>query len=319
MKIAVTARNFTTPGQDTPLKMLLEAGHEVIDLSDRDMGAGTPIDEITEVCRDADIIIAGLEPMSRQVLESCPNVKMISRRGIGYDSVDVAACREKGIAVARTVGAVEGSVAEHVMAYILYFARRIDMQSASMHRGEWKRVMTGGVKTRRLGLVGFGGIGKEIAKRALPFGMDIVYNCRHPEAEWEKQYGAKYLPLYELLKTSDYVSVNVPLTDETRGMFGKEQFGMMKEGSVFINIARSPITDVYALKDALVSKHLGGAAIDVFDSEPCTDSPLIGVENAVLTPHTAPYTDENFITLNLMAAKNVLDFIDGRLDPKVTL
>ena len=115
------------------------------------------------------------------------------------------------------------------------------------------------------------------------------------------------------------MSVNVPLTDETKGMFGKEQFDMMKEGSVFINIARSPIADVYALKDALVSGHLGGAAVDVFDSEPCTDSPLIGVENAVLTPHTAPYTDENFITLNLMAAKNVLDFIDGRLDPKVTL
>ena len=319
MKIAVTARNFTTPGQDAPLKMLLDAGHEVLDLSDKDMGGGTPVSEIIEAAKDADIIIAGLEPMNREVLDGCPNVKMISRRGIGYDSVDLEVCREKGITVARTVGAVEGSVAEHVMAYILYFARRIDLQNASMHRGEWNRAMTGGAKTRRLGLVGFGGIGKEIAKRALPFGMDIVYNCRHPEPQWEQEYGAKYLPLDELLETSDYVSVNVPLTDSTRGMFGKEQFEMMKEGSVFINIARSPIADVCALKDALTSGHLGGAAVDVFDSEPCTDSPLVGVENAVLTPHTAPYTSENFISLNLMAARNVLDFINGSLDPAVTI
>lgn len=312
MKVVITGRNFS--GKDgAGLVMLQAAGLEVVDYSDRDFGTGTSEQVVREAVADADIAIAGLEPYSRLVIESCPNLKMISRRGIGYDNVDLAACREGGITVLRTAGKVEGAVAEHVLAYILYMARRVDLQSAAMHDGKWQRVMMPGAKNRVLGLVGFGGIGKEIAKRATAFGMQVVYNCRHPKEEWEQEYQVKYLPLEELLQVSDYVSLNVPLTESTRGLINKERLALMKKGSVLINIARGPVAQEAAIKEALESGHLAGACIDVFDKEPCTDSLLVGVKNALLTPHTAPFTSENFAEMNLCAASNVLDYLAGQV------
>lgn len=315
MKIVITARNFST-GDDSAVRLLQAAGHTIVDLSDADMGAGTPESAVWEAVQNAEIAITGLESYSRAVLEHCPDLRLISRRGIGYDSVDLEACRDHHVAVCRTVGAVEGSVAEHVLAYILYFARRVDLQNLPMHEGKWQRTMTPGAKTRKLGLVGFGGIGKEIALRARPFGMELYYTCRHPNSAWEKEYGVKYLPMDELLAICDYVSVNVPLTASTKNMFDAATFAKMKQGSIFINIARGPVADAHALRAALDSGHLAGAAIDVFDREPCTDSPLIGQPNALLTPHTASYTSENFTAMNIIAAQNVLDFLDGRLDDK---
>ncbi len=312
MKIVITGRNFTTCDKDS-IKMLLDAGHEVIDYSDANMGSGTDEKVVYEAVKDADMAIAGLEPYSEYVIERCPNLKMISRRGIGYDSVDTDACRKHNIVLARTLGMVEGAVAEHVMAYILHFARRISLQNEAMHDGQWNRVMVPGAKGRTLGLVGFGGIGKEIAKRAVPFGMKVLYNCRHPKKEYDEEYNVQYMDLDDMLASCDYVSVNVPLSESTRNMFDKEMFSKMKEGSIFINIARGQVMDAYALKEALDNGHLAGAGVDVFESEPCTDSPLISCPNAVMTPHTASYTRENFIEMNRVAAQNVLDFIDGKL------
>ena len=315
MKIVITARNFST-GDDAAVRLLTDAGYEVVDLSEADMGTGTPEETVLAAVRDADAVIAGLEPFSAHVLDNCPDLRVVSRRGIGYDSVDLDACRRNRITLARTVGAVEGSVAEQVLAYILWFSRRLDLQNASMHKGEWKRTMMPGAKTRRLGLVGFGGIGKEIARRARPFDMEIVYNCRHPNSHWEEEYGVEYMPLDRLLATCDYVSVNVPLTESTHGMFDAAAFAKMKPGSVFINIARGPVADAHALRAALDSGHLAGAGIDVFDCEPCTDSPLVGCSKALLTPHTSTYTSENFTAMNIIAARNVLDFFAGTLDEK---
>lgn len=202
----------------------------------------------------------GWEPYTEAVLSACPKLKLISRRGIGYDSVDVEACHRHSVTLCRTAGVVEGSVAELVMAYILYFARRIDLQKQYMQEGQWKRLMMPGVKSRTLGLVGFGGIGKEIARRAAAFDMEILYYCHHPKKEWEETYHARYADLDELLAASDYVSVNVPLTESTRGLCGKEFFRKMKQGSVFINIARGEVADPEALKEALDSGHLSGQA-----------------------------------------------------------
>ena len=133
------------------------------------------------------------------------------------------------------------------------------------------------------------------------------------------EYGVSYRSLDALLAESDYISVNVPLCDETRGMFGDAQFAQMKKNCVFINIARGPIVDLHALRRALDHGVIAGAGIDVYDSEPCTDSPLVGCKNAVLTPHVASFTSENFIAMNNRAAQNVLDFLNGTLDPKYRL
>lgn len=314
MKVVITARNFSKP-DTSALQMLHDADLEIIDYSDQNCGTGTSVREMIRYLGDADIAIIGLEPFSQEVIDACPHIKMLSKRSIGYDSVDLAACKQAGITVTRTTGAVEGAVAEHVLAYLLFFARNLSQQNADMHAGVWHRSMAFGVKNRTLGLVGFGGIGKEIAKRAVPFGMHVLYYCRHPKPEWEQDYHVTYCPFNELLAASDYVSVNVSLSDSTRGMFGAKQFAAMKPGSVFINIARSQIMDVSALKQTLDSGHLRGAGIDVFDTEPCTDSPLIDCPNAILTPHTAPFTSENFSAMNRTAAQNVLDYLNGHIQP----
>ena len=311
MKVTVTARNFSTD-DDTALKMLKNAGFEVDDRSSEDIGSGTDEKYIRSIIADADAVICGPEKISNRAIVESKNLKIVSRRGVGYDSLDINFCRQKGVAVARALGTVEGSVAESVMAYILYFARRIDLQSESMNRGEWKRIMTPGAKSRTLGLIGFGGIGKEIAKRAVPFGMNVIYYCRRPKDE----HGAHYAELNELLRQSDYVSISVPLTKSTASMIDEKAIAKMKDGAVLINTARSGIVDTPALAEALKSGKLSGAAVDVFDNEPCTDSPLIGLPNAVLTPHTAPYTMENFREMNNRAAKSVVEFFNGTLDSR---
>lgn len=311
MKVVVTARNFSTD-DDTALKMLIDAGFDVSDHSAEDLGSGTDEKYIMSLIENADAVICGPEKITNQAIEASKNLKLVSRRGVGYDSIDIGFCKQHGVAVARALGTVEGSVAESVMAYILYFARRIDLQSESMHHGEWKRIMTPGAKSRTLGLIGFGGIGKEIAKRAVPFGMNVLYYCRHPE----DSYGAHYAELDTLLSESDYVSINVPLTDETADMVDEKMLSKMKDGAVLINTARSKIVNTDALVSALKSGKLAGAAVDVFDNEPCTDSPLARFDNVVLTPHTAPFTSENFREMNNRAAKSVIEFFDGTLDPR---
>ena len=239
MKVVVTARDFSEPEIDGSY-ILRDAGFEVTECTG-EYGSGTSPEQVAELIGDADAAIVGLEPINDTVFERCPNLRLISRRGIGYDSLDLDAFRRHGAAAVRTTGTVEGAVAEHVMAYIMYFARRLDLQSASMHRGEWKRSMTYGAKNRTLGLIGFGGIGKEIARRADGFGMQILYNCRHPQKAWETEYNVHYAPIEEIAQKSDYISINVPLTNETEGMIDASFIESMKHESVLINIARSRI------------------------------------------------------------------------------
>ena len=312
-RVAILARNYSDEGSR---ELLRQAGFEIVDGQDTELGVGAGGEMLLPCLQDADAVIAGLESYSADLLAKCPRLKLISRRGIGYDSVDVAACRQRGIAVVRTVGQVEGAVAEHLMALLLHFARSIERENREMHQGIWNRRMSLGAKNRTLGLVGFGGIGKELARRARAFDMRVLYTCRHPQAAWAAEYGVRYVPLEELLRESDFVSVCVPLTPETEGMFDRASFERMKPGSIFLNAARSPIMDVSALKEAVESGHLAGAAVDVFPHEPCTDSPLIGVENIVLTPHTAPFTTENFLQMNRAAARNVIDHFRGDLPPR---
>ena len=318
MKIVVTARNFTTLDNGA-LEMLQATGHEVVDYSGLNYGTGTPTQQIAQALQDADIAVAGTETIDREVIAACPKLKMVSRRSVGYDSIDLDACQDAGVTVTRITGTVEPAVAEHVMAYLLYLGREIERDNAMVHAGVWKRVMSRGIKNRTLGLVGFGNIGKEIAKRAVPFGMEVLYYCRHPKPEWEEEYHVKYAPFDELLARSDYVSANVNLSDSTRGMFGAAEFAKMKSDAVFINIARSGVMDTDALKEALDNNVIRAACVDVFDHEPCTDSPLMSCPNAILTPHTASFTSENFTVMNRCAAQNVLDYLAGSIRPEMQL
>ena len=306
MKVVVTARDFSSV-DPCASEMMINAGYEVVEIADALL---LSLEEMVETLKDADAIIVGTEKIQKDLLEQLPNLKLIARRGIGLDAIDVKYCEERKIAISRTVGLVEGSVAEYVMAGILYFARRMDLQTASMKRGEWNRLLTGGAKTGTLGLVGFGGIGKEIAKRALPFEMDVLYYRRHRDENDEKGWKVTYTDMDTLLAESDYVSVNVPLTDETRNLFDYQMIKKMKPNAILINISRGAVVNADDLARALKEGVIAGAVIDVYNQEPCTDSPLIDCENALLTPHTAPFTTENFILMNNKSAQTVIEFLN---------
>lgn len=312
MKVISTARNFGIDGCKA-IQMLIDAGVDFVDYSDRQFDSDN---ERLEAVKDADIIITAVEEMQADFLAQCKKLKAVSVRGVGYDNVDAKYCHSNGITVLRALGTVEDSVAEHVMAYIHYFGRRIDLQNEYMQNGEWNRIMMNGISGKTLGLVGFGGIGKNIARRAVACGMKVKYYCRNPKQEWNDKYGVEYLPLDELLSTSDYVSINVPLTNNTRKMVNTEFISKMKKDSILINISRGAVADYDAVKNAVESKHLAGAAVDVYEVEPCTDCVLKGVDNVVMTPHTAPYTQDTFIAMNERTAQNVIDFINNKVEQK---
>lgn len=303
-RIAITARNFTDLTPDA-VELLRRAGHEVSLFSD---GMAMTPQQYRDAIIGADAVIVSLERFDRALLEQLPRLKLISRRGVGVDSIDMDACREMNIAVARTLGQVESSVAEYAIACVLYFARRLHEQNAPMHAHQWMRMLTKGAKTRTIGLVGFGGIGTQIARRADALGMRVLCSARHRHPDEEALYHAQYTGLADLLETSDYVVAAVPLTNQTRGMFDAQAFARMKPGAVFINVARAPVAVEEDLRASLLSGHLGGAALDVHPAEPCTNSLFCGMPNVLLTPHTAPYTQENFSCMNRTAAQNVIDF-----------
>lgn len=312
MKVVVTTKDFCEEA-----KQYLESEGFTVALRNKlGIGAGAPDDVLFPVVTDADAIIAGTETYRPELLARLPKLKVLSRNGIGYDAINLDALRKEGIGLTRTKGFVEGAVAEQVMAYILYFARRVDLQSADMHHYCWNSRLLPGAKNHTLGLVGFGGIGKEVAKRAVPFGMKVIYYCRHPNLTDDAAYGVKNVSLEELLKESDYVVAAVPLTDQTFHLFNAERISQMKPRSVLINIARGPVVDEEALAQGLASGHLSGCAVDVFPKEPCTNSVLTRYANALLTPHSATSTVENSKATNFAAANNLVNYLKKDIDAK---
>lgn len=303
-KIIITANNVSEV--DLCTKYLLEqSGFYVEEYPD---AFKYKPEEIIYILKDAEAVIAGLEPYTREILDHTPSLKLIARRGVGVDNIDLNAAQEHGILVTRTKGLVGSSVSELIMSYLLDHARMLSSHNATMKQGVWLRNLSEGVQGKTLGLVGFGSIAKETAVRANAFGMNVLTYHRHQDSITEQAYHVKYVDFYTLVTTSDYISINVPLTEETNNMFHKKVFDLMKPSSVLINTARSGIVNTEDLVSALKSKTINGAYIDVYDREPCIDSPLLSCDNATLTPHIGTFTRETFIAMNNRCAEQIIEF-----------
>lgn len=308
MKVVISARNFVFDGCGA-VEYLENNGFETVDITGRNLSDEA---EYYEAIKDADAIINGFEAISPEMLSKCNKLRLISVRGVGYDYIDVETCRKNNIAIARAVGTVGEAVSELAMAYILHFAREVSRQNESMQSGKWERIMTEGLGKKTLGIIGFGEIGQALAKKADAFGMNVLYYCKTPKVHSKHTFTT----LETLYRESDYIVLALPLCDETRNMINEAAFLKMKENAVLINVARAGIVDTFALCNAVKSKRIRGAAVDVYESEPCTNSPLAGIDNILLTPHTAPYTKKNFIDMNMLAAENVVRFFEGSIDEK---
>ena len=255
------------------------------------------MEEKSELVRDADILLsdpAHMNPIPRQIIEAAKNLKLIQCYTIGYDDIDIKYARLHGIPVANSAGILSKPIAEYTIMAAIYLSKSIEYARSELIKGNWvQSELMNGPKmplefgSLTLGIIGCGSIGQEVARVAGIFGTRILYHNRSRlDESTENTLGLKYSPLEDVLRSSDVVSVNVPLTDETRGMIGADEIALMKKGAILINTARGEVVDVHALANALKSGHLRGAAVDVFENEPnLRGCPLFGLENVILTPH----------------------------------
>jgi glyoxylate reductase len=256
-----------------------------------------------------------------ELLDASPNLKCVANLAVGYDNIDVAACTERGVLVCNTPGVLTETTAELTMALLLSFTRRVVEADAVVRDGRWTvwhpSFMLGlDLHGSTLGIVGLGAIGLAVARRARAFDMRVVYTSRSPKPDAERELGLEYLSLDDLLRQSDFVSLTVALNEDTRKLIGTRELALMKPGAVLINTARGGVIDQPALVEALRSKTIAGAALDVFEVEPiATDDPLLALDNVVVVPHLGSATVGTRKAMSDLAIDNLLAFFRGERPP----
>ena len=262
-------------------------------------------DDLITILAEADAAIVLLQdPITRRVLESNPNLRIVSNFAVGYNNIDVDAARELGIAVTNTPGVLTEATADLTMALILAVTRRIvegDEEIRTLGRCEWEplKLLGASLQNKRLGILGMGRIGTAVAARARAFGMEIL-GVRRGES------------IDEMLATSDIVSIHAPLSRETKHIIDANALARMKAGAYLINTARGALVDENALCDALESGHLRGAGLDVYEFEPEVSPRLLRLKNVVIVPHIGSATEEARNAMARIAATNVLLFLRGQ-------
>jgi phosphoglycerate dehydrogenase-like enzyme len=272
----------------------------------------TPTEEETiDLLHGVDALIAGNEPLSRSVLESTSTLKIIARTGVGIDNIDLAAARSRGVRVTITPGLTGKAVADLTMGLLLCVSRRICFNDQMIRKGGWQRTIGVNLDGRTLGMVGLGAIGKLVVQRARAFEMNVLAYDVHQDLSFAADHAVSYVGLDELLEGADFVSLHLPLTAETRGIIGLPQLRRMKRTAFLINTARGPIIDEPALVTALHEGLIAGAGLDVFAQEPPLGSPLLQLENVVMTAHIGAWGDATWAAMARQAATEVVRALRG--------
>lgn len=267
---------------------------------------------------DADaVLIRSATKMDAEALAAAPKLKVVARAGIGLDNVDVKAATARGVMVVNAPQSNIVTAAEHAVALLLSLARHIPAADASLREGQWKRSKFTGVEIadKVVGVVGLGRIGVLFAQRLAAFGVTLVAYDPYVSAARAAQLGVRLVPLEELLRTSDFISIHLPKTAETLGLIGAKELQTVKPELRIVNAARGGILDEAALYDALKDGRIAGAALDVYATEPCTDSPLFTLENVVVTPHLGASTTEAQDKAGVAVAKSVKLALQGEFVP----
>jgi len=291
------------------VEILKESGFQV------DVNTGLEKSELIRIIKDYDaIVIRSQTKLSEDVIEAAEKLKFIGRAGVGTDNIDKKAATKKGIVVMNAPGGNTVSTCEHAFTLMLSLARKIPFAHASLQNKEWKRSQFKGVELngKTLGIIGLGRIGKEVAKRALAFNMQVLGVDPFMSQEAADALGITLVDLSELLQKSDFITVHTPLTDETRGMIGTKELAAMKKTSFIINCARGGIVDEKALCQALKDNEIAGAALDVYVEEPPLKSELLNLENIITTPHLGASTAEAQVNVAIEIAYCIRDALQGK-------
>lgn len=309
---------FITQTLENEAIELLETVAEV-----KQSGVDRPLtrEEFLDGIKDADAVIHvwHTENMDKEALDSAPNLKIVARRGVGHDNIDVAEAQSRGI-YATVTPVHTHTIADLTFGLIINAARKIHLADAFVRSGQWteagiwvaKKFMGYDVHHKTLGVIGFGNIGKHVAKRGKGFDMDVLYYDVNRQPESEKELGVTYAPLDVLLAQSDFVSVNCNLTESTRNLIDAEAIAKMKNTAVLVVTARGGIVDEKALYEALTTGQLGAAGLDVFEPEPIDpNNPLLKLENVVFTPHLGASVYETRVKMAVTAAEDVIKVLQG--------
>ena len=309
MKIVLTDAKTVTQG-DLFLEPLKEFGQVVVNEL-------TPYDKIAETIKDADMVICNKTPLNSETLSLATHLKYIGLFATGYNNIDVEYCRAKGITVCNAGSYSTDAVCQHTFALILEGLNRVGDYNKFVHEGNWKNSLTfspfafplSEISQKTIGIVGYGSIGKAVAKVANAFNMNVLAYKRTPVED----SSVTFTDFDTILKESDIVTVHCPLNKDSEKMFDSKAFGKMKKGSIFINTARGGVMDEIALVDALNSGRLSFAGIDVLETEPMAqDCPLCGIENCIITPHIAWAPMETRERLMGIVTGNIRNFLNNK-------
>ena len=276
-------------------------------------------ERLASALRSADGALTYLsDPVTAKVLEGCPRLKVVANHAVGVNNIDLAAARARGVVVTYTPGVLTEATADLTWALILGTARRAAEGDRMVRRGKfhgWAADLLLGMDLRgkTLGVVGLGRIGQAVARRAPAFGLKVVYAQRsRADGCVEAALGTVRLTLDDLVRTADVLTLHCPLTEETRGLMGRERLFAMKPGALFVNASRGGLHDEAALVEALAAGHLGGAGLDVFENEPALSPGLVGLDNVLLLPHAGSATHETRAAMARMALSDLLAVLEGR-------
>lgn len=310
--VLITSRSFGGVS-GVGKKMLIEAGLDVkeVALSDRPLTEEKTIKIMGR--ENPDIVICGAELMSRSVMEASPRLFLIMKHGVGVDNIDLQAANQLKVLVANAPGTNTEAVADFSIAVMLSLLRRVYQAVRSTKAGGWERFIGHELRALTIGVVGTGRIGQSVIRRLRGFGSnilacDIVYSD-----QLVTMPNLQYVSLDELLKHSDIVTLHVPLSSETNKMIGHRELALMKKTAYLVNLARGELVDQVALCEALQENRIAGAAVDVYDIEPPQNSPLIGLDNVLATPHIAAYTYESMERMDHVCAQTIIDTLRGEI------
>ena len=295
-----------------PVEMLKSAGITIADNPHLAAGKNLKEDQLVPLIKGVDGIIVGEDDVTRKVIEAADRLKVISKNGVGVNQIDIPAATEKGVVVTNTPGANSNAVADLTFGLMLSAARRIPFAHNATRQGKWDKFFGTEVWRKTLGIVGTGYIGKGVARRARGFEMRVLGYDLAQDAAFAKEVGLTYVPLETIFREADFITLHLPLTNETEGIVTREHLRMMKPTAYLVNIARGGVVRSADLYDALQKKELAGAALDVFEDEPPVGNPLLTLDNVVTTSHIGAFTWESMENMGSIAAQNVIDVLQGR-------
>lgn len=303
-QVVVLARSFSRASSE-PLEILHRAGLKV----DRKVNSQPENEKVVaELIGDAEAVIVGVDRIGKTVLELCPSLRVISKHGVGVDNIDLEEARKRGVVVTNAPGTNTESVADMAFLLILSCARNLPLLFENVRKKTWSSPVFGvELEGKTLGVVGLGRIGRGVAKRALGFGMRVVYHD-----PWVEEGEFERVSLEELFSVSDFVSLHAPLTPETKHLVNEKLLGLMKREAFLVNTARGELVDEEALFRFLKEGRIAGAGLDVLSFEPPFESPLLSLPNVIVTPHVAAHTKEANIKMGKIAALNVVQVLSGQ-------